>query len=92
MGSYPSGASPYGALDMAGNVWEWVDDWYSDSYYSISPYANPVGPATGEHRVLRGGYFANAHLAIVTTSRVGNGPGDHYSMAGFRCAADVPGN
>ena len=55
VGSYPAGASPYGALDMAGNVWEWVNDWYNGSYYSISPGSNPPGPATGSYRVLRGG-------------------------------------
>ena len=62
-GSYPAGASPYGALDMAGNVWEWVNDWYNGSYYSVSPGSNPPGPATGSYRVLRGGgwysYFVN---------------------------------
>ena len=55
VGSYPAGASPYGALDMAGNVWEWVNDWYDGSYYSSSPGSNPPGPATGSYRVLRGG-------------------------------------
>ena len=46
-GSYPAGASPYGALDMAGNVREWVNDWYDGGYYSVSPGSNPPGPATG---------------------------------------------
>jgi formylglycine-generating enzyme required for sulfatase activity len=58
VGSYPLGASPYGALDMAGNVWEWVNDWYSSSYYSVSPYANPPGPETGSFRVVRGGSWS----------------------------------
>ncbi|MFM7584039.1 MAG: SUMF1/EgtB/PvdO family nonheme iron enzyme, partial [Caldilinea sp.] len=52
-GSYPAGASPYGALDMAGNVGEWVNDWYDRSYYGVSPGSNPPGPATGESRVVR---------------------------------------
>ena len=55
VGSYPAGASPYGVMDMAGNVWEWVNDWYLDGYYSSSPYSNPLGPLTGTYRVLRGG-------------------------------------
>jgi len=54
-GSYPAGASSYGALDMAGNVWEWVNDWYDSSYDSCSPGSNPPGPVTGSYRVLRGG-------------------------------------
>jgi formylglycine-generating enzyme required for sulfatase activity len=59
VGSYPKGASPYGALDMAGNVWEWVADWYDAAYYAGSPRSNPTGPADGEYRVLRGGCWNN---------------------------------
>ena len=59
-GQLPGGASPYGALDMAGNVYEWVNDWYSASYYSASPGSNPLGPATGSSRVLLGGSWGNS--------------------------------
>jgi eukaryotic-like serine/threonine-protein kinase len=55
VGSYPAGASPYGALDMAGNVWEWVNDWYDENYYESSPSENPQGPSSGDDRGLRGG-------------------------------------
>ena len=55
VGTYPSGASPYGVMDMAGNVFEWVNDRYSANYYSTSPTTNPQGPGTGSNRVLRGG-------------------------------------
>ena len=64
VGSYLAGASPYGALDMAGNVWEWVNDWYNGSYYSVSPPVNPPGPATGSLRVLRGGGWHQRRLRL----------------------------
>ena len=77
VGSYPSGASPYGVMDMAGNVWEWVNDWYGSGYYSGSPASNPTGPATGEARVLRGGSWSRdddyVRVARRNYDRAGNG-------------------
>ena len=55
VGSYPAGASPAGVWDLAGNVWEWVADWYDEGYYAGSPAQNPQGPNAGAYRVLRGG-------------------------------------
>jgi formylglycine-generating enzyme required for sulfatase activity len=55
VGSYQQGKSPYGVYDMAGNVLEWIVDWYDETYYSKSPERKPTGPANGQYRVLRGG-------------------------------------
>jgi len=90
VGSYLSGASPYGVLDMAGNVWEWVNDWYSGTYYTNSPSSNPPGPATGTYRVLRGGgwHLYGRHLRVADRD-YGNPTNQSYSV-GFRCVA-APG-
>ena len=89
VGSYPAGASPYGALDMAGNVWEWVNDWYNGSYYSTSSGNNPTGPATGSYRVLRGGGWNNVDDGYLRAAiRVFSSDPTHVTdNLGFRCVA-----
>jgi formylglycine-generating enzyme required for sulfatase activity len=89
-GSYPAGASPYGALDMAGNVSEWVNDWYQYDYYSVSPESNPQGPATGSHRVVRGGDWNSDDYPLRVATRGHTGPTAQYADGGFRCVA-APG-
>ena len=59
VGAFPLGTSYYGALDMGGNVREWVSDWYDAQYYSHTPLTNPQGPLTGEKKVLKGAAFIN---------------------------------
>ena len=87
VGSYPDGASPYGILDMAGNVWEWVQDWYDGDYYSsLEEYLNPLGPNTGTYRVLRGGGFGY-YYNLLTSYRGNYNPDSRYYGFGFRCAA-----
>jgi formylglycine-generating enzyme required for sulfatase activity len=86
VGSYPSGASPYGAMDMGGNVWEWVNDWWADNYYSISPPSNPPGPTTGAYRVLRGGGWNVSAHNLRVAYRDNGYPTNQYNTVGFRCA------
>ena len=86
VGSYPAGISPYGALDMAGNVAEWVLDWYESNYYSHSPFMNPSGPDVGEERVLRGGAWNSFTANIRTASRDKFNPTSVFNNIGFRCA------
>ena len=90
VGSYPSGASVYGALDMAGNVYEWVSDWYSAEYYKDSPLKNPLGPSYGDVHVLRGGsFYADAKYCRSTyRSKPLTIKQEAYASGnwGFRCA------
>lgn len=85
VGSYPpSASSPYGVQDMAGNVAEWVSDWYAADFYSQSPADNPLGPVTGSQRVVRGGAWSNSEDYVRTTRRVGNDPVESADRIGFR--------
>jgi serine/threonine-protein kinase len=89
VGGFPAGASPYGVLDMAGNVWEYVSDWYDESYYSHSPTHNPRGADGGEYHSVRGGGFFNQANEVRVSFRNYTYP--EYNRSGdfgFRCAAD----
>ena len=88
VGSYENGISPYGAYDMAGNVLEWVADWYSYTYYASSPSDNPTGPASGDSRVLRGGawYDEENSFSVRSAYRYGEPPSVTTNFIGFRCS------
>jgi len=79
------GRSPYGAHDMAGNVFEWVNDWFAEDYYSTSPELNPQGPAAGTDRVRRGGSWYEYTTYMRTSLRIGSTPTNSYYDVGFRC-------
>lgn len=80
-----SAASPYGAYDMIGNVWEWVQDWYGGDYYVQSAKVNPTGPATGIQKVIRGGSFKNRGGATTASVRGKAGADNRGDDIGFRC-------
>ncbi len=95
VGSHPAGASPYGLEDMAGNVREWVSDWYQ-RLYDVSPNAakNPTGPASGSGKVFRGGSWGSANETAMQTSHrdfvtIGMPPPMRMHAVGFRCARSV---
>ncbi len=85
---YPLGASPYGILNMAGNVREWIADWYDNDTYKEDHYLNPLGPETGTSRALRGGHFSDSWQQVSTYNRFSHEPWSAGLARGFRCAAD----
>ena len=87
VGSLPGGASPFGALDMAGNINEWVNDWYAADYYASSPMENPQGPEHGIYRVVRGGSWATQVSKLRTSNRFHEEATGRHNDIGFRCAA-----
>ncbi|HSH04871.1 MAG TPA: bifunctional serine/threonine-protein kinase/formylglycine-generating enzyme family protein [Anaerolineae bacterium] len=86
VGSFPTGRSWINADDMAGNVWEWVNDWYSDTYYPNSPVTNPTGPTIGASHPLRGGAWSRNIRHTRSSVRVENVSGFVFTATGFRCA------
>lgn len=88
----PDGASPFGALSMAGSMWEWVGDWYDAEYYAWGPDTNPPGPPQGTERVARGGAWVidNTAARIRAANRNSFRPAAMRADVGFRCAFDVP--
>ncbi len=87
VGRYPAGVSPYGALDMAGNVYEWVADRYDARYYDQSPRDNPAGPSSGTLRTVRSGAWLYVERRIRTTFRSERDPTMRDGTIGFRCAS-----
>ncbi len=83
---YPLGASPYGALNMVGNVREWVADWFDKRYYESYPSTNPTGPETGTERSMRSGAYDADANEIFTYSRYKHEPDSAGLSRGFRCA------
>jgi formylglycine-generating enzyme required for sulfatase activity len=85
-GASAKGTSPYGAVDLAGNVWEWVADWHHADYYAIAPARNPPGPWSGKKKVVRGGAFSYSVDNLTTHGRTYDVPTTAYDHVGFRCA------
>jgi formylglycine-generating enzyme required for sulfatase activity len=90
VGTYPGGASPYGLLDMAGNVAEWCFDWYDAEYYRGAPARNPRGPGSGTFRIRRGGSWFSEPSRCRSSARIWSPPVDRNSITGFRCARSAP--
>ncbi len=93
IGTREIGKSPYGVYDLAGNLYEWVMDWYEADYYANFAYetgVNPRGPNSGTTKVQRGGSYANSSYRIRSSYRAKGDPLEQHQRVGFRCAQDIP--
>jgi formylglycine-generating enzyme required for sulfatase activity len=86
VGMFEMGKSPYGIYDLAGNAWEWVNDWYDHDYYKKSPTKNPQGPSTGKSKVVRGGNWLYVQEFLRSSFRFNADPSGRQFGYGFRCA------
>src|SRR5204863_6035787 len=90
VGSFPGGASPYGLLDLAGNVWEWTASYFSREPPHSSSHFDPRGPLAGDERSVRGGSYRSPPSDLRLTRRMGVPAGERMAGLGFRCAYDLP--
>lgn len=90
VGARARGAGPFGTRDLAGNVWEWVQDWYAPRYAPVGPEGNPAGPPVGQQRVLRGGSWHFGPPYARVSNRHRDDPRHRTSSYGFRCAYRQP--
>jgi len=88
VGTHSKGMSPFGIYDLSGNVWEWVSDWYAESFRR-DDVRNPKGPANGTHKVMRGGGWYDPPDRITATKRMYAEPAQRDDEVGFRCASDA---
>jgi len=86
---YDNAVSPYGVFQMAGNVSEWIADWYDPKYYAAAPERNPKGPETGTQRGFRGGGWIDSTPSVRVAQRNGTDPNTKMNWIGFRCARDT---
>ena len=89
VGSFPESVSPYGLYDVAGNVAEWVQDWYNPNYYKEAPLSDPQGPLRGAIKAMRGGSWLKPAISLRTSDRDWGLMDSHPSGTGFRCAQDA---
>jgi hypothetical protein len=90
IGNRDKGSSPYGVHDLAGNLYEWVTDWYDEEFYTRPPTRNPRGPGEGTAKVQRGGSYNNGPYRLRSAFRTKGDPTEHDPHVGFRCARDAP--